>query len=114
MNDILISMTLVIVLGLVIVAILVRNHHVKDFNLNSRARKFAEYVAETMVKRPDLRSNHGFYITPDLAERVVIAFRHHFPRAKLTKSETNLVLVYDQNTWTIPVCTAEEYTEHYI
>jgi hypothetical protein len=115
MNDILISMGLALVLGLVLVAVLVRNHYVKDFKLNKRARTFAEYVADTMVKQPRLRDSHGFYVQPELLSRVAAALKFHlFRRAVVTHTESQISIVYNNTTWTIPVCTDSEYIKHYI
>ena len=114
MNDLFISMALVVVLGLVVIAFLVRRHYVKDFKLNKRARHFAEYVADTMVKQPRLRDSHGFYVQPELLKRVVEAMKFHFRRAVVTYTESSISIVYNNTTWTIPVCTDEEYTKHYI
>lgn len=104
-----------VVLLLLVIAVITRNWHVKDFKLNQRARGFAEYVADTMIKQPGLRNSHGFYVQPELSKRAVAALKAHFRRnVTVTHSETNITIVYNNATWTIPICSDREYTTHYI
>jgi hypothetical protein len=99
---------------LVLAALVIRHRSVQDFNKKQRADGFAQYVVETIHKKPQLHKSHGFFIDPALSEHAVQALQKHLPQAIVTVKGALISLTTKQSTWVIPICTTEEYTELYI
>jgi hypothetical protein len=114
MSDPVISAILVLVLVGLVAAFVLRYNAVTDFNQKRRARDWATYVAETIRKQPHLNRSHGFFIDPKLSQHAVDALKKQMPQALIGLRAATISVTLKDFTWTIPVCTTEEYTELYI
>lgn len=114
MSDLAVSIILGLVLVAVIIALVIRNSSVKSFNEKRRAKVFADYVAETIKKKPTLNNKHGFFISPDLAELAMDQLKLLLPQAAIGRKSASIVIKLPNTNWIIPICTTEEYTERFI
>ncbi|MNN91097.1 hypothetical protein D3C81_2091540 [compost metagenome] len=91
-----------------------RSNAVQLFEQKKRARHWADYVTETVHKKPHLYKSHGFFIDPKLSQHALEALQAKLPQASVTKQDHSIRVLHGQFNWIIPICTTEEYTELYI